>query len=318
MYCGATRRVLLRLRTLPYPWVKRHRHAYLFPICGDGNEQLDVLEAPIKFSPSQLRQAWEALLDSFDYPNLEQLLYFRFGKDLAAITPANANFSDICFNLVRRAEREGWLDDLILAAADARPTNAKLEQLARDLRVETASADSTGRQAPDAGPETGYSVGKPETDPHQTDAPADRSVFISYSHKDERYRRELEISLAQLQRDNLVTVWHDRKILPGQEWGQEIDRNLESAEIVLLLVSPDFLASNYAYGREMLRAMERHRSRSATVVPIILRPSDWQHTPISSLQALPSEGRPVSRWSNRDQAWLDVVQGLRRLISRQR
>jgi hypothetical protein len=275
------------------------------------------LEAPIRFSPSQLKQAWEALLDSFDYPDLEQLLYFQLGKDLAAITSANATLSEIAFALIRQAEREGWLEDLILAAADARPRNAKLEQLARDLRVETASVDSTGRRASNAGPETGYSVGKSKTDSRQTDAPGGRSVFISYSHKDERYRQELEISLTQLQRDNLVTVWHDRKILPGQEWGQEIDRNLESAEIVLLLVSPDFLASNYAYGREMLGAMERHRSRSATVVPIILRPSDWQHTPLSSLQALPSEGRPVSRWSNRDQAWLDVVQGLRRLISGQ-
>jgi hypothetical protein len=152
--------------------------------------------------------------------------------------------------------------------------------------------------------------------PARAEVLAGRSVFVSYTHKDERYRQKLEISLTQLQRDGLITVWYDRKILPGQEWDQEIDRNLESAEIILLLVSPDFLASNYAYGREMSRALERHQSRSATVVPIILRPSDWQHSPLAPLQALPSEGRPVSRWSDRDQAWLDVAQGLRRLIQR--
>jgi TIR domain len=146
---------------------------------------------------------------------------------------------------------------------------------------------------------------------------AGRSVFVSYAHKDERYRQRLEISLIQLQRDGLINIWHDRKILPGQEWDQEIDRNLESAEIILLLVSPDFLGSDYAYGREMLRALERHQSRSAIVIPIILRPSDWQHGPLAPLQALPSDGRPVARWSDRDQAWLDVAQGLRRLIQRQ-
>jgi hypothetical protein len=83
----------------------------------------------------------------------------------------------------------------------------------------------------------------------------------------------------------------------------------------LLLVSPDFLASDYCTGREMLQALERHRSGSATVIPIIVRPSDWQHSPLASLQALPSEGRPVSVCKNKDQAWLNVVQGLRQLIS---
>ena len=144
-----------------------------------------------------------------------------------------------------------------------------------------------------------------------------RSAFVSYSQRDERYRQRLDISLVQLRRNKLISVWHDRKILPGQEWDREIDKNLESADMVLLLVSPDFLASDYAYSREMLRALERHRSGSAMLVPIILRPCDWQESPLGSLQALPSQGRPVSRWPNRDQAWLDIVQGLRRLTSDQ-
>ena len=149
----------------------------------------------------------------------------------------------------------------------------------------------------------------------QPDASAGRSAFISYSHKDERYRQRLDIWLAQLQREKLISVWHDRRILPGQDWDREIDKNLENADIVLLLISPDFLGSDYAYSREMLRAVERHESGSATVVPIILRPSDWQSSPLGSLEALPSKGRPVSLWTDRDEAWLDVVQGLRRLIS---
>lgn len=139
-------------------------------------------------------------------------------------------------------------------------------------------------------------------------------AFVSYSHRDERYRQRLEISFASLRRSGLISTWYDRKILPGEEWEDEIDENLNSADLVLTLVSPDFLASDYAYSREMSRALERRRSGSAIVVPIILRPSDWQNSPLGSLQALPREGRAVSSWPNRDEAWLDVVQGLRRLV----
>jgi internalin A len=139
-------------------------------------------------------------------------------------------------------------------------------------------------------------------------------IFVSYSRKDKRYRQQLDINLVPLRRNGLISVWHDRVILPGQEWDPEIDKHLESADIVLVLVSPDFLASEYAYGREMSRALERHQSEETIVVPIILRPSDWQHSPLAALQALPGDGRPISSWPNRDQAWLDVVEGLRRLI----
>ena len=153
------------------------------------------------------------------------------------------------------------------------------------------------------------------TRPRQPAGGAGLRVFVSYSRQDERYRERLEISLAQLRRDNVISTWHDKKILPGEEWDREIDENLNNADLVLLLVSPDFLASDYAYGREMERALERHESGSAIVVPIIVRPADWLNSRIAALQALPSGGRPVSRWPNRDDAWLDVVQGLRRLIS---
>ena len=146
-------------------------------------------------------------------------------------------------------------------------------------------------------------------------AGAGLKVFVSYSHKDERYRERLDISLAQLRRDNVISTWHDKKILPGEEWDREIDENLNSADLVLLLVSPDFLASDYAYSREMAQALERHKYGSVIVVPIILRPSDWLHSRLAPLQALPSRGRAVSSWPNRDAAWLDVVQGLRRIIS---
>jgi hypothetical protein len=143
----------------------------------------------------------------------------------------------------------------------------------------------------------------------------DKSVFVSYSRKEERHRERLDVALAQLRRDARISFWYDGMILPGQEWDREIGKNLETANIVLLLVSPYFLASPYIYSQEMLHALERHKSGSAIVVPIILKPCDWQETPLGELQALPDALRPVLSWSNRDQAWHAVARGLRRLIS---
>ena len=144
--------------------------------------------------------------------------------------------------------------------------------------------------------------------------PEGKRVFVSYSHKDERFREGLTVALTLLRRNGQISVWDDRKILPGQEWGREIDQNLETANIVLLLVSPDFIASDYAHS-EMERALERQESGSAIVVPIIIRACDWQNSPIWELQVLPKEGRPVKSWRDPDRAWLDVTQGLRQLIS---
>jgi hypothetical protein len=140
------------------------------------------------------------------------------------------------------------------------------------------------------------------------------STFVSYAHEDEPYLKELEISFAQLRRSNLISTWHDRKIPSGAEWSREIDENLNSADIILLLVSRDFLASEYIYTHELPRALELHESGSAIVVPIILKPSDWENSPLGSLQVLPSGGRAVSMWRNRDMAWQDITQGVRRLI----
>ncbi|MDP1681706.1 MAG: DnaB-like helicase C-terminal domain-containing protein [Burkholderiales bacterium] len=136
-------------------------------------------------------------------------------------------------------------------------------------------------------------------------------VFYSYSHKDETLRDELETHLAILRRQGLIFEWHDRKIKAGTEWEQEIDSNLQDADVIILLISPDFIASEYCYSKELNRALERHELRQAAVIPIIVRPTDWKSTPFSKLQALPKDGAPVTSWSNRDEAWLDVAQSIR-------
>ena len=139
-------------------------------------------------------------------------------------------------------------------------------------------------------------------------------LFYSYAHADERYRQKLETCLSGLQREGVIQEWHDRKILPGQRWADAIDANLESADLVLLLISPDFIASDYCHEIEMKRALERQRAGLAEVVALIVRPCDWRRADFASLQVLPKDGKPVTDWKRQDQAYLDIAQGLRRLV----
>jgi len=126
-----------------------------------------------------------------------------------------------------------------------------------------------------------------------TDSRGPLSLFISYSHKDDAWREKLEAHLALLKRSGVFDVWHDRRISAGREWEGEISAALEQADAILLLISADFLASDYCHDREMTRALQRHDEGSARVVPVILRACDWQAAAFGKLQALPRDGQPV-------------------------
>src|SRR6266568_4717210 len=139
-------------------------------------------------------------------------------------------------------------------------------------------------------------------------------LFYSYAHTDERWRRRLEIHLSNLQRRGLITGWHDRNISAGTAWASEIDKHLNTAHIILLLISPDFIASDYCYSIEMKRAMERHKAGEARIIPVILRPTDWEGTPFKQLQALPTNAKPLTRWQDIDEALLDVANGIRKVV----
>ena len=141
-------------------------------------------------------------------------------------------------------------------------------------------------------------------------------LFISYAHKDEPLLRELEKHLTVLRRNGVIEPWYDREINPGAEWKGEIDDRLGEADIVLLLVSPDFLASDYCMDVEMKRAMEQHAAGEATVVPVILRPCLWTDTPFGKLQALSSDGKPISDADSQDKAFAAVATSLQGLARR--
>ena len=139
------------------------------------------------------------------------------------------------------------------------------------------------------------------------------NVYISYSESDEELKAELEIHLAQLQRQGVISPWHNRQIEPGMVRDSVIDMTINNAQVILLLVSPHFIASPYTYEREVLRALERQKSGDVHVIPVLLRPSDWRNTPFGQLQPLPRNNKPVVIWENRDEAWYEIVQELRQL-----
>jgi hypothetical protein len=139
-------------------------------------------------------------------------------------------------------------------------------------------------------------------------------VFISYSHRDEKALDSLHKHLIMLRRDGLIETWYDREILAGGDIDGEVQVNLADSDLFLAIVSPDFLASDYCYKREMEVAIKRHNEGTLRVVPIILEPCDWQSSPLKHQKAVPKNGQPISLWPNENSAYLDVAKELRRLV----
>jgi formylglycine-generating enzyme required for sulfatase activity len=139
------------------------------------------------------------------------------------------------------------------------------------------------------------------------------SLFFSYSHRDEALRDELGEHLFPLERAGLIEVWHDREMLPGDNVDDEIAQKLRTADVILVRVSPSFIRSSYCYDNEFKNAIKRHNKGEARVVPVIVRPCQWQLTPLRDLLAMPTDGRAVIEWPSRDTAFNDVAAGVTRL-----
>jgi len=139
-------------------------------------------------------------------------------------------------------------------------------------------------------------------------------VFFSYARRDQNLRDQLENHLSNLKYRGLITTWHAREISAGEETIQQIDIHLNTAHIVLLLISANFLASEYCYSREMMRALQRHERGEAHVIPVLLRPVLFTDTPFAKLQPLPTNRKPVVNWRNRDSAFVDIAVGIERVV----
>jgi len=140
-------------------------------------------------------------------------------------------------------------------------------------------------------------------------------IFISYSHADEQQKDRLVTHLTMLKRQEIVEAWHDRRLLAGADVDDEIDLNLLESQVVLLLVSADFLASNYCYCKELEKALELKAQGKMHIVPIILNHCDWMHPPISNLLAIPKDGKPIADFTNPDEAYTEVVGEIREVAT---
>ncbi len=237
--------------------------------------------------------------------------------------------SDLCFNLVNRliADLVRESDGIITIARVEKMTLGEVVELLEKTRranasdrVENGENHRGERKFEDRSPTskkatqlnlvqntppsaTGLQV--PES---HKDSPVE--IFYSYSHKDENLRDRLDKHLSMLKRQGKITNWHDRKIGAGREWKGVIDEHLNSAGVILLLISADFLASDYCYDLEMNLAMDRHERGEVRVIPIILKPCQWKAGRFGKLKALPKDGKAVTKWTNRDEAFTDVARGI--------
>ena len=139
-------------------------------------------------------------------------------------------------------------------------------------------------------------------------------IYFSYADEDEHSRKQLEKHLALMRSQGLIAEWHRRNISAGMEVSNEINAHLNSAQVILLQVRPDFMASEYCHEVEVKRAMERHRAGEACVIPVLLRPVYWKRASFSDLESLPTNGKPVTSWPNRDEAFYDIAEGIRKAI----
>ncbi|WP_246685088.1 toll/interleukin-1 receptor domain-containing protein [Methylobacterium sp. WL69] len=139
-------------------------------------------------------------------------------------------------------------------------------------------------------------------------------IFVSYSHRDADARARLETHLAPLKRDG-VTTWFDGDLNAGDKLDTEIARALRNAHVFVGLLSPDYLASNYCWKIEYRRAMNRRANGTMHVVAVVVRPCDWKSTSAAGFKLLPEDGREVTRWRSADDAYLNVAQGIRRVVA---
>jgi hypothetical protein len=141
-------------------------------------------------------------------------------------------------------------------------------------------------------------------------------LMCSYSHKDEQLWKELKEHLSPLKRQGLVRLWDDRCIEPGTNWEKQIYQELANADIIILFVSSSFTDSEFCFSNELSKALERDDAGQCRVIPVIVRDVDWKTMPFSHLQALPKNGAPVTSFTRQDEAWLQVAEGIRRVVEK--
>ncbi|KFA89873.1 SAV_2336 N-terminal domain-related protein [Archangium violaceum] len=263
-------------------------------------------EQELILTGAQTQELQQALLSAFRSNNqLTQMVLYRLGLNLAAIVSPGP-LASVVFQLIQWAEAHGRLRELVAGALVDNPGNRTLRDCAVWLGLSSPPAPGTTATpvtplAPAASPER--TKNKPP------------ELFYAYSRKDEKLRGFLETHLARLKRQGVIKEWHDQRLSAGQEWKTEVLAHIEHADVILLLVSADFLASDFLDSTEMQRTLDREAAGEALVIPIILRPCDWKDAPFSKLQALPRDAKPVTSWGNREMAFGNIEHGIQTAIA---
>jgi internalin A len=138
-------------------------------------------------------------------------------------------------------------------------------------------------------------------------------LFVSYAHQDEAWRAKLAPNLALLQREGLIELWYDLKLVPGAKWDEEIQQRLVEADLYLFLMSTDLLASEYVQERELPVARRRHEAKQARLLPVVVRSCSWKRY-VGDIHVLPGGDKAVKEWSDKDQAFFKIEMGLRSAI----
>ncbi len=226
-----------------------------------------------------------------NFTRIPSIPFWSFGEELPAIDKGTDDPDDIGFPLETLAA---------LVAQKFSSTDVLIRN--RDVFVDAARSGAEIRNDP---AESAFESLNRQVSPV--------NLFISYSDKDRKLKDELELHLSSLRRRGTLAIWSDKQITAGTDWAQEINAQLEESNLILLLISSNYLASP-ASDYEIKQAVKRAQVGNAVVLPIILRPVDWQEPPLSSFQALPSDGKPVVTWTDRDAAWADVARGVRKAV----
>jgi hypothetical protein len=261
----------------------------------------------------------DALAEVFGQAESARFLLKNAGFPSGRLPPAQRNatiFWDLVCEEIEFGVLKGGFEALRAAARQQFPYHPRFRgdtsaSSGRDVPVSSVHATpALSRIEPSASPS-----GETNHDGRQDDHGGPIPAFISYAHEDREFADELLMHLAVMQRQRLISAWTDRDITAGAEWRGIIDAKLKEARLVLALVSPAFLASDYCYDVEMACARERAARGAARLIPIVLRPCDWLHSPLAEFQALPSHAVPITKYADRDQAFQDVISGLRSTIA---
>jgi len=250
--------------------------------------------------PSKEAALHDLLLQLFDATELRRFVHFAYGRELVDNLPgASASLSTLAFEITSAMSRRGLVDEaLFQRLRDVRPHHHEFIDAVGAVWIVD---HKTWRSRPSPLPSPA----------HERRNSAAIQIFVSYSRKDVSFREDLEVHLRLLQRKGAVDVWHDGRIAAGDEWENVLRAELESADIILFLMSPDFLASDFCWSIELKRALERVESGDTMIVPVLVRPCMWKDSPLAHFQVLPRDATAISRQSDTDAAWLEVAESVR-------